>query len=167
MKRKPVAQLPPPTPPCVETPFPGVASPQPRHNHPPPPTGYQGYQGGQYHSYQGMQGNYSQGGYHNSGYPPDGRGYQPPGPPNHQGNYQGGYQQPGSYQRPGYAPGQPGYQQDQFPVGSNPLCQCQRLTLPPFFIALSLVFFKIVDYFSFFVPLHIFISLLILFIYFD
>ncbi|XP_069990045.1 trithorax group protein osa isoform X1 [Penaeus vannamei] len=81
--------------------------------------GYQGYQGGQYHSYQGMQGNYSQGGYHNSGYPPDGRGYQPPGPPNHQGNYQGGYQQPGSYQRPGYAPGQPGYQQDQFPMGSS------------------------------------------------
>lgn len=81
------------------------------------PAGYQGYQGGQYHGYQGMQSGYGQGGYPNSGYPPDGRAYPPPGPPNHQGNYQGNYQQPGSYQRPAYAPGQPGYQQDQYPVG--------------------------------------------------
>ncbi|XP_069169123.1 trithorax group protein osa isoform X7 [Procambarus clarkii] len=82
-------------------------------------SGYQGYQGGQYHGYQGMQSGYGQGGYPNSGYPPDGRAYPPPGPPNHQGNYQGNYQQPGSYQRPAYAPGQPGYQQDQYPMGSS------------------------------------------------
>lgn len=81
-------------------------------------SGYQGYQGGQYHGYQGMQGGYGQGGYHNSGYPPDGRPYQPPGPPNHQGSYQGGYQQPGSYQRPGFAPGQQGFQPDQYPSGN-------------------------------------------------
>ncbi|XP_071543955.1 trithorax group protein osa-like isoform X11 [Panulirus ornatus] len=82
-------------------------------------SGYQGYQGGQYHGYQGMPGGYGQGGYPNSGYPPDGRPYPPPGPTNHQGNYQGNYQQPGTYQRPAYASGQPGYQQDQYPMGSS------------------------------------------------
>ncbi|MPC19985.1 hypothetical protein E2C01_012915 [Portunus trituberculatus] len=77
--------------------------------------GYQGYQGGQYHGYQGMQTGYTQPGYPNSGYPPDGRGYPPPGPPNHQGSYQGSYQQPGGYQRPAYTQGQPAFQQDQYP----------------------------------------------------
>lgn len=80
--------------------------------------GYQGYQGGQY--YQGMQGGYGQGAYPNSSYPPpDGRGYPPQGPPNHQSSYQANYQQPGSYQRPAYPPGQPGFQQDQYPMGSS------------------------------------------------
>lgn len=87
-----------------------------------PPAGYQGYQGGQY--YQGIQGAYGQGAYPNSSYPPpDGRGYPPPGPPNHQSSYQANYQQPpGSYQRPSYPPpGQPGFQQDQYPVSNGHL----------------------------------------------